>query len=65
MVMAARPIYEALGVHWTMTLLGCIAVRLVSLPLLLKRYGLKLGERSGYAADRFNHLKDCIYYYYH
>jgi DHA1 family multidrug resistance protein-like MFS transporter len=35
MVMAARPMYEGIDVHWTMTLLGCIATILVPAPYLL------------------------------
>ncbi len=34
MVMAARPMYEGIGVHWTMTLLGCIAAILAPAPFL-------------------------------
>ncbi|KAJ4005639.1 hypothetical protein NW752_002475 [Fusarium irregulare] len=50
MVMAARPMYEGIGVHWTMTLLGCIAVMLTPAPLLFWKYGAKLRERSPYAS---------------
>lgn len=50
MVMAARPMYEGIGVHWTMTLLGCIAVLLAPAPLLFWKYGAKLRERSPYAS---------------
>lgn len=49
MVMASRPMYEGIGVHWTMTLLGCIAVVLTPAPLLFYLYGTKLRERSPYA----------------
>ncbi|KAF2024622.1 MFS general substrate transporter [Setomelanomma holmii] len=51
MVMAARPMYEGIGVHWTMTLLGCIAAILVPGPYLLMRYGQTLRERSRYAVS--------------
>jgi DHA1 family multidrug resistance protein-like MFS transporter len=50
MVMAARPMYEGIGVHWTMTLLGCIATILVPAPYLLFRYGRKLREKSEFAS---------------
>ncbi|CAG7566161.1 unnamed protein product [Fusarium equiseti] len=50
MVMAARPMYEGIGVHWTMTLLGSIAVLLTPAPLLFWKYGAKLRERSPYAS---------------
>ncbi|KAI5456783.1 major facilitator superfamily domain-containing protein [Mariannaea sp. PMI_226] len=49
MVIAARPMYEGIGVHWTMTLLGCIAVVLTPAPLLFRLYGPKLREKSPYA----------------
>lgn len=49
MALAARPMYEGIGVHWTMTLLGCIAVVLTPGPWLLYRWGPILRERSPYA----------------
>jgi hypothetical protein len=49
MVMATRPMYGALGVHWTMTLLGCIAVILAPAPLVFWRLGPKVRKRSPYA----------------
>ena len=49
MVMASRPMYEGIGVHWTMTILGCISLLLAPMPLLFKNYGAHLRERSRYA----------------
>lgn len=49
MVMAARPIYEGIGVHWTMTILGCTSILLAPMPLLFKSYGVQLRRRSRYA----------------
>ena len=49
MVIAVRPLYDALGVHWTMTLLGCVAVILTPAPFLFWKYGDKLRARSPYA----------------
>ncbi|KAH6884579.1 major facilitator superfamily domain-containing protein [Thelonectria olida] len=49
MVLAARPMYEGIGVHWTMTLLGCVAVILTPAPLLFWFYGRKLREKSPWA----------------
>ncbi|KAH8646084.1 major facilitator superfamily domain-containing protein [Xylariales sp. PMI_506] len=48
MVMAARPLYEGIGVHWTMTLLGCISVLLAPAPLIFWKYGPKLRAKSPY-----------------
>jgi len=49
MVMAARPMYEGIGVHWTMTLLGCVAAVLTPGPYLLWKYGKELRRKSPYA----------------
>lgn len=49
MVMAARPMYEGIGVHWTMTMLGCLSILLAPMPLLFRSYGVRLRRRSRYA----------------
>lgn len=49
MVMAARPMFEGIGVHWTMTFLGCIAVLLVPAPMVFYKVGHKMREKSPYA----------------
>ena len=49
MVMAARPMYEGIGVHWTMTLLACIATILAPAPLLFWKFGSRLRKKSKYA----------------
>ncbi|KIY03333.1 uncharacterized protein Z520_00024 [Fonsecaea multimorphosa CBS 102226] len=49
MVMAARPMYTGIGVHWTMTLLGCIGVLLAPAPLFFRLYGKRLRAKSVYA----------------
>jgi hypothetical protein len=51
MVMAARPMYSGIGVHWTLSLLGCIAVILAPAPLIFWRLGPKLREKSPYAEN--------------
>lgn len=51
MVMAARPMYKGIGVHWTMTLLGCVAVVLVPAPYVLYKYGNGLREKSPFAIE--------------
>jgi len=48
MVMAARPMYEGIGVHWTMTLLGCVATVLCPAPVVFWLYGHKLRKNSPY-----------------
>ncbi|PTB62736.1 MFS general substrate transporter [Trichoderma citrinoviride] len=49
MVMATRPMYTAIGVHWTMTILGCVATILSPAPLLFWLYGPRLRQLSKYA----------------
>ncbi|KAK6331281.1 hypothetical protein TWF730_004368 [Orbilia blumenaviensis] len=49
MTMAARPMYEGIGVRWTMSLLGCLAVLLTPGPYLLYIYGHRLRKKSQYA----------------
>jgi DHA1 family multidrug resistance protein-like MFS transporter len=49
MVMAARPMYMGIGVHWTMTLLGVVAAVLTPAPYLLWKFGEDLRRKSPYA----------------
>lgn len=49
MVIATVPMYEALHVHWTMTLLGCVGTVLVPVPWAFWMYGDKIRKRSRYA----------------
>jgi hypothetical protein len=49
MVIAARPMYEGIGVQWTMTILGCVATILTPAPFIFWKFGHKLRERSQYA----------------
>ncbi|KAJ5561847.1 hypothetical protein N7535_003690 [Penicillium sp. DV-2018c] len=48
MVMAARPMYEGIGVHWTLTILGGLSLLLTPGPLLFRAYGARLRDRSRY-----------------
>jgi MFS transporter, DHA1 family, multidrug resistance protein len=49
MTLATRPMYDGIGVHWTMTLLACIAAILSPAPLIFWKYGDKLRAASRYA----------------
>jgi DHA1 family multidrug resistance protein-like MFS transporter len=51
MVMASRPMFENIGSHWTMTLLGCVAVLLVPAPYVLFKYGPRLRKKSPFAIE--------------
>ena len=49
MVEVAIPFYETLGVHRTLTILGCLSALLVPVPYLFFEYGVKIRKRSRYA----------------
>lgn len=51
MVIADMKMYETLGVHWTMTMLGCLGVVLTPLPLLFWKFGDKVRKRSSFAQE--------------
>ncbi|KAI9170743.1 putative efflux pump kojT [Paramyrothecium foliicola] len=54
MVMAARPMYSGIGVHWALTLLGCLALPLTAAPFVFWRIGPKLRAKSRYATSPEN-----------
>ena len=41
--------FKALGVNWSGTLLGCVAVILVPIPIAFYEYGAKIREKSKFA----------------
>ena len=43
------PFYKNLGVHWTLTILGCISALMVSVPYLFFYFGIHIRKRSKYA----------------
>ena len=49
MVEVAIPFYSNLGVHWTLTILGCLSALLVPVPYLFYKYGVRIRKRSKYA----------------
>ncbi len=51
MIIATRPTYQGIGVHWTLTLLGIIATVLVPVPYMIYKYGPKLREKSKFAEE--------------
>jgi DHA1 family multidrug resistance protein-like MFS transporter len=44
--------FDALGVNWAGTLLGCIAVVLIPIPVVFIVYGAKIRERSAFAPTK-------------
>jgi hypothetical protein len=49
MTVVRIPMYENLGTHWTMTVLGCISVLAVPIPYVLYWYGPNIRKRSKWA----------------
>ncbi|MCJ1350205.1 MAG: hypothetical protein MMC33_000186 [Icmadophila ericetorum] len=49
MVEASIPMYENLGVHWTLTILGAISALLVPVPFIFYACGVKIRAKSKYA----------------
>ena len=52
MTVAAIPMYENLGVHWTMTLLGCISGVMAPVPFILYYYGHRVRSWSKNVLNR-------------
>lgn len=46
-----RAQFNALGVNWTVTILGCVAAILMPIPLLFYLYGPKIREKSKFAME--------------
>ena len=45
----ARQMFTGLGIQWASTLLGCLALILVPIPILFWFYGHRLRQRSNFA----------------
>ena len=41
--------FKALGINWAGTLLGCVAVVLVPIPVIFYKYGAKIRAKSKFA----------------
>lgn len=52
MTVVGIPFYRNVGVHWTLTIMGCISVLLMPIPYVLYRYGYFIRKRSKYAVSR-------------
>jgi hypothetical protein len=53
MVIVGLPMYGNLGVHWTLTILGCLSLLMTPVPYCFYFYGSRLRHMSKYA---FGHL---------
>lgn len=49
--LVARPMYDGIGVHWALTLLGIVAAVTAPIPLLLAKYGPYLRANSRFASE--------------
>lgn len=49
MIIATRPMFLGMGVHWTLTFLGILATILVPAPYYFSTHGRAVRERSGFA----------------
>ena len=45
----ATYMFDAIGVNWSGTLLGCVAVVLAPIPVVFYRYGAKIRAKSKFA----------------
>ena len=52
MVPVSIPMYENLGVHWTLTLLGCISTLLTPVPFVMWKFGFAIRRRSRVAKKK-------------
>jgi MFS family permease len=52
MVPVSIPMYENLGVHWTLTLLGCISTILTPVPFVMWKFGYAIRKRSRVARKK-------------
>ncbi|KAL1870023.1 hypothetical protein Plec18167_007541 [Paecilomyces lecythidis] len=46
MVVVSLPMYKNLGVHWSLTLLGCVSLVMTPVPYIFYKYGRSFRKRS-------------------
>lgn len=51
MVVAARPMYQGIKVHWALTFLGCLGIVCLPVPYLIYRYGSVLRKKSQFISE--------------
>ncbi|KIM99898.1 hypothetical protein OIDMADRAFT_126316 [Oidiodendron maius Zn] len=52
MTVVSLPFYRNVGVHWTLSIMGCISLFLTPIPYILYKYGYVVRRRSNYAVSR-------------
>ena len=45
----ANYMFAGMGVQWAETLLGCVAVLLIPIPIIFMKYGAKIRQKSKFA----------------
>lgn len=53
MTIVGIPFYKNLGIHYTLTILGCISTLLVPVPYVFFFYGEKIRKHSKWAAGPY------------
>jgi hypothetical protein len=51
MTVVGIPFYENMGVHWTLTILGCISALMIPVPYVFYKYGKEIRGWSKYAVS--------------
>lgn len=51
MVEVSIPMYQNLGVHWTLTVLGAISLTMTPVPFIFFKYGSRIRRYSRHATD--------------
>ena len=51
MAVVGIPMYENLGVHWTLTLMACLGAVMAPVPYIFYRYGPAIRAKSRYAVN--------------
>ena len=51
MIEVSIPMYENLGVHWTLTVLGAISAVMAPVPFIFFKYGSEIRKHSRHATD--------------
>ena len=51
MVIVSVPMYKNLGVHWALTLVGCLSLLMAPVPFIFYKYGAAIRKKSRSATD--------------
>ena len=46
LVIVSVPMYESLGVHWALTLVGCLSMLMTPVPYVFSKYGPAIRKKS-------------------